>query len=127
MTVHVKTSLQFRYGLLTGLLSIAFLAGLVYAQPQLVGDMNKDFKVDLIDLRILARQWLEPVCLVPRCIADLDGYNGVNMADYALMAKSWLMEESHLVISEFMASNSKTILDGDDVASDWIEIYNPTG
>ena len=30
------------------------------------------------------------------------------------------------LISEFMASNSGTILDGDGNASDWIEVYNPT-
>ncbi len=29
-------------------------------------------------------------------------------------------------ITEFMASNATTILDGDGVSSDWIEIYNPT-
>ncbi len=32
-----------------------------------------------------------------------------------------------LIISEFMASNSTAILDGDGKSSDWIEIYNPTG
>ncbi len=31
------------------------------------------------------------------------------------------------VISEFMASNLTAILDDDDDASDWIEIYNPSG
>jgi len=30
------------------------------------------------------------------------------------------------VITEFMADNATTILDGDGQASDWIEIYNPT-
>lgn len=31
------------------------------------------------------------------------------------------------LITEFMAANSATLLDGDGRASDWIEIHNPTG
>ena len=31
-----------------------------------------------------------------------------------------------LLISEFMASNSSSILDSDDESSDWIELWNPT-
>lgn len=34
---------------------------------------------------------------------------------------------SSLVVNEFMASNSKTLADGDGQYSDWIEIRNPTG
>ena len=30
------------------------------------------------------------------------------------------------LITEFMASNSTTLLDGDLQSSDWVEIYNPT-
>jgi hypothetical protein len=30
------------------------------------------------------------------------------------------------VVSEFMASNSTTLLDGDSNSSDWIEVHNPT-
>ena len=29
------------------------------------------------------------------------------------------------IISEFLAGNDATLLDGDGNASDWIEIYNP--
>ena len=41
------------------------------------------------------------------------------------------LEPRHLlamdpVITEFMASNHSTLLDGDGDASDWIEIYNPS-
>ncbi len=32
----------------------------------------------------------------------------------------------HLVVNEFMASNSDTLLDEDGDSSDWIEIWNPT-
>ncbi|HIJ52805.1 MAG TPA: hypothetical protein HPP66_06580, partial [Planctomycetes bacterium] len=147
MPISVKTSLLFRHGLLpqgilwiTGLVLIASLAGSLRtagAQSKLVGDLDKDYKVGFGDLQILAWQWLEPVCLVPGCIADLDGYNGVNMADFALLANNWLMEEPHLVISEFLASNASNKppllpkegdqLDGNGESSDWLEIYNPTG
>ncbi|MCA9237349.1 MAG: lamin tail domain-containing protein [Planctomycetales bacterium] len=42
-----------------------------------------------------------------------------------------ILEHRHLLsasplISEFMASNSTTLFDGDGESSDWIEIYNPT-
>jgi len=112
---------------------IAFLAGSNVAQPQLAGDLNLDHVVDSKDLRILAWQWLDPACLVPGCIADLDGIDGVNMSDFALLTKNWQIEEPHIVISEFMADNASNlpledgeILDGDGESSDWIEIYNPT-
>jgi hypothetical protein len=49
------------------------------------------------------------------------------MADFALLAKNWQIEEPHLVISEFMASNINALPDGDGYFTDWIEIYNPAG
>ncbi|MHC4735243.1 MAG: chitobiase/beta-hexosaminidase C-terminal domain-containing protein [Planctomycetota bacterium] len=91
-----------------------------------IGDLNQDYKVDFKDLHTFALQWLDPICSAPGCIADLDNIDGVNMADFALMANNWKMVELHLVISEFMARNSTTLLDGDSQSSDWIEIYNPT-
>ncbi len=115
---------------------IVFLAGPAGAQSQLVGDLNGDYKVNAKDLRALAWQWLDPACLVPGCIADLDGANGVNLGDLALLAQNWQLEEPHLVISEFMASNASRkpplspkegdLLDGNGESSDWIELYNPT-
>ncbi|MGB2808684.1 MAG: lamin tail domain-containing protein, partial [Sedimentisphaerales bacterium] len=120
--------------LLLSVIFIVSLAGSTGAQSQLTGDFNKDYKVDFKDLRVFALQWLDPACLEPGCLADLDGADGVNMGDYALMAKNWLIEESHLLISEFMASNASQLpledgelLDGDGLSSDWIEIYNPSG
>jgi hypothetical protein len=102
-------------------------------QAQLIGDLNKDYKVDFKDIHVFALQWLDPICLAPGCIADLDNVDGVNMADFALLAKNWKMVESHLVISEFMARNASQVpleegdlLDGNGDSSDWIEIYNPT-
>jgi len=37
-----------------------------------------------------------------------------------------LLLSGSVVISEFMASNDLTILDGNGDSSDWIELYNPT-
>ena len=121
--------------LLLSVILIAFLAGLVGAQSQLVGDLNKDFEVDFEDLRMLVWQWLHPDCYILDCIADIDDANGVNMIDFALLTKDWKVEQPHLVISEFMASNASNKpplppnegdqLDGNGESSDWIEIYNP--
>ncbi len=41
------------------------------------------------------------------------------------------LEDRHLlsgtpIITEFMASNSTTLLDGDGQSSDWVEVHNPT-
>ncbi|MHC4109769.1 MAG: lamin tail domain-containing protein, partial [Planctomycetota bacterium] len=120
MPVSVKTSLL-------SLVLTAFLAGATFAQPQLAGDLNSDYIVNFKDLRIFAWEWLDPDCLPPTCKADIDGVNSVNMADLALLAKNWQIEEVHLVISEFMASNINALADGDGFFSDWIEIYNPAG
>jgi hypothetical protein len=88
--------------------------------------MNADHVVDSKDLQTLAWQWLSPGCITPGCIADLDGVNGVNMADVALLANNWQKVDPHIIISEFMARNSSTLLDGNNESSDWIEIHNPT-
>jgi hypothetical protein len=120
--------------LLLSVIFIVFLAGSTGAQSQLVGDLNGDYKVNSKDLRTLAFQWLDPTCLEPGCLSDLDGADGVNMVDLALLAKNWQLEEPHLLISEFMASNASQppleegeLLDGNGESSDWIEIYNPSG
>ncbi|MHC4692016.1 MAG: FN3 associated domain-containing protein, partial [Planctomycetota bacterium] len=94
-----------------------------------VGDLNNDCKVDFKDIRKFAWYWLDTNCLFSNCIADLDGVNGVNMADFALLAKNWLVEIPRPVISEFMAVNDGVLEDpcDPDEFPDWIEIYNPTG
>ncbi|MHC4160376.1 MAG: hypothetical protein ACYSSO_15025, partial [Planctomycetota bacterium] len=74
---------------LLSFLLAAFLSCSTYAQLQLAGDLNDDQRVDLKDMRIFAWQWLDPVCIAPGCSADLDGVNGVNMADFALLAWNW--------------------------------------
>ncbi|MBM3335118.1 lamin tail domain-containing protein, partial [Candidatus Sumerlaeota bacterium] len=55
------------------------------------------------------RTWLSAVVLLVAC-AGRTSAQGV----------------TSLVITEFMANNSKTLADGDGRYSDWIEIYNPT-
>ncbi|MGB2806207.1 MAG: CotH kinase family protein, partial [Sedimentisphaerales bacterium] len=112
---------------------IAFSAISTDSQAQLVGDLNDDHVVDFKDVQAFAWQWLAPGCLTPGCKADLDGVNSVNMADFALLSKNWQIVDPHIVISEFMASNTSSepleegeLLDGNGESSDWIEIYNPT-
>ena len=52
----------------------------------------------------------------------------VNHRDVSLLQslEPRLLLSGSVVISEFMASNDATILDGDGNSSDWIELHNPT-
>jgi len=96
------------------------------AEQSRTGDLNNDYKVNAEDLFIFAEQWLDTQgCSGPGC-ANLNGVNGVNFADFALLAQNWLKTFDGLIINEFMASNIKTLIDGDRNSSDWIEIYNVT-
>ncbi|UCF43468.1 MAG: lamin tail domain-containing protein, partial [Planctomycetota bacterium] len=105
------------------LLSLVFIASLAGSALRAcpVGDVSGNCTVDLHDLRLLAEQWLDPAGS-----ADLDDINGVNMVDFAMLGEDWRKVEAPLLITEFMASNRTTLIDGDGGASDWIEIYNPT-
>ncbi len=91
------------------------------------GDFDHNYKVDIHDMQTFAEQWLDPTgtCSGDNC-ADLDSANGVNMADWAILANNW--QGGSARINEFMASNA-TIIDsniGPDITSpDWIEIHNP--
>jgi hypothetical protein len=54
-----------------------------------VGDLDGNCKVDFEDVRILGGRWLDhPACQGFGC-PDLDGVNGVDTADYALLAANW--------------------------------------
>ena len=107
------------------------LASSVVAGSQ-VGDLNRNCRVDFVDLRVLAEQWLSAA----GGSADLNGDDKVNTVDFALLAENWSKTEAPLVISEFMASNTSNrpplppregdLLDEDGDSSDWVEIYNPT-
>jgi hypothetical protein len=53
----------------------------------IAGDVNDDCKVDSHDLGVLNEQWL-----APEGTADLDGVDGINLADFALLAENWLLD-----------------------------------
>ncbi|MHC4088117.1 MAG: LamG-like jellyroll fold domain-containing protein [Planctomycetota bacterium] len=119
MTKFVKTAL-------ISLLLLVFFAGPGNVYPAIIGDLDGNYLIDFRDVRILAQEWLDPICLISGCEAELDNVDGVAMGDLAVLANNWQMEEAFVVISEFMAANINTLLDGDNQSSDWIEIYNPT-
>jgi len=109
--------------LLCLLLSVS-LAGSAYAGCP-AGDLNGDCRIDFLDVQIFAGQWLEPSGSgAETSIADLDGADGVNMSDLALLVRDWHQVGIPLVINEFMASNDKTTSDPQGHYDDWIEIYN---
>jgi hypothetical protein len=104
------------------LLSMSALA----AYP--VGDLNRNFIVDLDDLVLFAQKWMQtPDCFnTPGC-ADLEGNDDVNLEDFALLVQNWQLHAPiPLVINELMASNDATLEDPDEPGEypDWIEIYN---
>ncbi|MHC4743765.1 MAG: lamin tail domain-containing protein, partial [Planctomycetota bacterium] len=84
------------------------------------GDLTGDCKIDYMDIKALAEQWLEP----PGKSADIDGLNGVEWRDIALLAQVWGEEGIPMVINEFMASNSGGDVDPQGQDDDWIEIFN---
>jgi hypothetical protein len=84
------------------------------------GDIDLNYRVDLPDLQILVSRWLNH----PDTVADLDGDQVVNLADYNVLAKNWLTIRYPLVINEFMASNGVTLADPQNEYDDWIEIFN---
>lgn len=95
------------------------------------GDLNDDCIVDIDDLIEFAVQWFDDA----GAGADFVGNDGVDMADYGVIAGNWLVEGNPLVINEFMAVNSyipatnptniDTIVNGEQVNPDWIELHNP--
>ena len=112
---------------LVAVVFFAVSAGAVYYP---VGDLDEGRDVDFDDLRLFAQNWLNPSCVEPGCEADLNGKDGVNGVDYALLTGNW---GGIAVITEFMASNQSDepledgeLLDEDGDSSDWIEIFNPT-
>ena len=55
------------------------------------GDLNRDCCIDVNDLEIFAKQWLDgPGCVGhPADCADLVGGDGVNLADFAQLTENW--------------------------------------
>jgi CotH protein/concanavalin A-like lectin/glucanase superfamily protein/lamin tail-like protein/chitobiase/beta-hexosaminidase-like protein len=84
------------------------------------GDIDLNYRVDLPDLQTLVQRWLN----YPDTVADLDGDQTVNLADYNVLAGNWLTVRYPLVINEFMARNGFTFADPQTEYDDWIEIFN---
>ena len=84
----------FSVRLLSLILAIS-LAGSVGAAC-LEGDLSGDCAVGFEDVWRLAEDWLDPA----GSPADLIGNNGVDMADFAVMAKNWGKRRSPVVINE---------------------------
>lgn len=63
-----------------------------YRHPIVVGDINRDCRVDYKDLEILCGYWLEDVNDVndPAAIADIYEDDVVNFYDLVLVAEAWL-------------------------------------
>jgi len=53
-------------------------------------DGRRDCKVDILDLRLFAEQWLSASAVDNGPAADFDDVNGVNMVDYSTLANDWL-------------------------------------
>ena len=87
----------------------------------MLGDLDGNNKVNFKDLTLFNAQWLGP----PRSPADLNARDGVNMADFAILANNWREgEEAILVINEILARNDLGVTDPQGENEDWIEIYN---
>ncbi len=78
----------------------------------LVGDLNRDCKVDFNDLQSLSRSWL-------RSDPNLDPNHDarMNLVDLALLANHWRQRQCPIVINELLAHSH-------DTAPDWIELHN---
>jgi hypothetical protein len=89
------------------------------------GDIDRNGIVDYLDLGILADQWLDtPPCPEGPYCADLDDSGRVTARDFALFGPNWRTETASVVINEFVASNRRSLTDGDGNTSDWIELFN---
>jgi len=101
------------------LILTVLLVGSLYAKcPE--GDLNGDCLVDLLDVQVLAGQWLT----LEESSSDLNDDGKVNMNDFALLADQWQQTGIPLAINELMASNSDIIQDPQGEYDDWIEIHN---
>ena len=86
------------------------------------GDLDGDCATNLSDLILLAEQWLDPAGCVgyeDNC-ADLAGNDGVNQADFAIVAESWGIDEGiPVVINEIHYHTDNNI-----EPVEFIELYN---
>ncbi|MHC4559691.1 MAG: lamin tail domain-containing protein [Planctomycetota bacterium] len=93
------------------ILSLVGSIGLGYP----VGDLNKDYQVNALDMQIFGGQWLD----TPGDSADLNGDGQVDMIDLALLAGSWHEIGADVVINEIHYDpDVKTEL------VEYVELYN---
>jgi hypothetical protein len=105
-----------RISLLTFVLTVSLVSSVRADFP--VGDLNGDCDVNSLDLKIFVEQWLDPPgCSAhPNDCADLDGLNGINSADFALLAANWLIKTGSLQVTilppEAAAAGTQWRMDG---------------
>jgi len=63
----------------------AFFATGLFAADCLEGDVSGDCRVDFLDVALMAERWLDPA----GSICDIVGADGVNLADFAIVAQNW--------------------------------------
>ena len=83
---------------LLSLVLIALLVASVAADPCPVGDLDGNCRVDWQDVLRFAWQWLDPAQCSGAGCADLIGDDGVNMADFALLAQNWDQDWTGLLL-----------------------------
>ncbi|MGD0551133.1 MAG: lamin tail domain-containing protein [Sedimentisphaerales bacterium] len=106
---------------------ICILTATAFAGRCPSADLNGNCWVNIYDLLIFADQWLDAEsCEETSTCADFDGLNGIDFADFSILASQWQTHGSMLLINEFMASNNSSsgIHDPHGDYDDWIEIYN---
>jgi hypothetical protein len=86
---YVKVESDY-YGVIDGFADVAGCGD--YLHPYLVGDLNRDCRVDYKDLELFCRYWLDEINNPnePAAIADINEDGVVNFDDFALMAENWL-------------------------------------
>ncbi len=99
---------------------LSFLCGPLFAVcPE--GDIDGDCVVGISDMLLFAEQWLDdPGCAGhPDDCADIVGNDGVDLADFVVIAGDWLEKGEPVIINEIHYNP--------DVATEWaefIELHN---
>jgi len=93
-----------------------------------LGDLSGDCAVSFEDVGLFARQFLKDCSEYSYC-GDLDGVDGVESIDFAILIKNLGRQGTFIVINEFMASNGTGLADPTYYRCrteypDWIELYN---
>jgi hypothetical protein len=86
----------------------------VLAAPP-AGDLNGDWAVNLLDLHLLADQWLDPAGRS----ADLDGDARVDLRDFGVFGKNWRTSVCPVVINEIHSNP-----DVETELVEFIELHN---